>query len=200
MFKYRIIDDFLSKNDLDIVSNLKLGKIENKGKRVFHNRIYKNGVIESSCLSKEIIKSMHNRYFPKAINLLKEFSEKKIELYEYSDFHIVITGKDYNYPIHVDAHNKLLSGVVYLKPNNNLGTRLYEENKKDFVDLEWKSNRSLFFSRSNKTFHSYKSNGISERVTLIYNLMTTNVKDVCKIDGDSYKILKLKEYFKSLLN
>ena len=56
MFKYRIIDDFLSKNDLDIVSNLKLGKIENKGKRVFHNRIHKNGFIESSCLSKEIIK------------------------------------------------------------------------------------------------------------------------------------------------
>ena len=70
-----------------------------------------------------------------------------------------------------------------------------DKNKKDFVELEWKSNRSLFFSRNNKTFHSYKSNGISERVTLIYNLMTTNVKDVCKIDGDSYKILKLKEYF-----
>ena len=76
---------------------------------------------------------------------------------------------------------------------------MYEENKKDSIDLEWKPNRALFFSRNKNTFHSYKSNGISERITLIYNLMTTNVKEVCKIDGDSYTIVRFKQYLKKII-
>ena len=199
MFKYKVFDNFLTNEDFQAVTNLNLGEISNTGKRVFHNRIYKNGNIESSCINKEIIKRMHEEYFPQALNVLEELSPKKIDLYEYSEFHIVITGKDYKYPIHVDAHSKLLSGVIYLKPEKNNGPRLYEENKKNFIDLEWKPNRALFFSRSKNSFHSYKSNGISDRITLIYNLMTTNVKEVCKIDGNSYEIVKIKEYFKKLL-
>ena len=199
MFKYKLFDKFLTNEDFQAVTNLNLGEISDTGKRVFHNRIYKNGNIESSCINKETIKRMHEEYFPQALNVLKELSPKKIDLYEYSEFHIVITGKDYKYPIHVDAHSKLLSGVIYLKPEKNTGTRLYEENKKNFIDLEWKPNRALFFSRSKNSFHSYKSNGISSRITLIYNLMTTNVKEVCKIDGNSYVIFKIEEYFKKLL-
>lgn len=199
MFKYKVFDNFLTNEDFQAVTNLNLGEISDTGKRVFHNRIYKNGNIESSCINKETIKRMHEEYFPQALNVLEELSPKKIDLYEYSEFHIVITGKDYKYPIHVDAHSKLLSGVIYLKPEKNTGTRLYEENKKNFIDLEWKPNRALFFSRSKNSFHSYKSNGISDRITLIYNLMTTNVKEVCKIDGNSYEIVKIKEYFKKLL-
>ncbi len=199
MFKYKVFDNFLTINDFEEVSNLNLGEISDKGKRVFHNKIYKNGNIESSCIKKETIKRMHEKYFPQALNVLEELAPKKINLYEYSEFHIVITGKNYNYPIHVDTHNKLLSGVIYLKPEKNSGTKLYEENKKDSIDLEWKPNRALFFSRSQNTFHSYKSNGISERITLIYNLMTTNIKEVCKIDGNSYTIVRFKEYLKKIL-
>ena len=199
MFKYKVFDNFLINEDFQEVSKLNLGEISDNGKRVFHNRIYKNGKIESSCISKETIKRMHDKYFSKALNVLEELSPKKVNLYEYSEFHIVLAGKDYIYPIHVDAHSKLLSGVIYLNPKKNTGTRLYEENKKNFIDLEWKSNRALFFSRSKNSFHSYKSNGISKRITLIYNLMTTNVKEVCKIDGNSYAILKISEYFKKFL-
>ena len=124
MFKYKLFDKFLTNEDFQAVTNLNLGEISDTGKRVFHNRIYKNGNIESSCINKETIERMHEEYFPQALNVLEELSPKKIDLYEYSEFHIVITGKDYKYPIHVDAHSKLLSGVIYLKPEKNTGTRL----------------------------------------------------------------------------
>ena len=39
-----------------------------------------------------------------------------------SQFHIIETGSDYKYPIHDDTPNKLLSGVIYLRPKKNSGT------------------------------------------------------------------------------
>ena len=56
---------------------------------------------------------------------------EKLSLYEYSEFHIIETGADYKYPIHDDTPNKLLSGVVYLKPSVNSGTSFYKNKKGD---------------------------------------------------------------------
>ena len=53
--------------------------------------------------------------------------------------------------------------------------------------VEWKMNRAVFFSRSEKeTWHSYKGDGKSNRVALVYNLMTKRIKDVYKIEKRSY--------------
>ena len=81
MFKYKVFDNFLTNEDFQAVTNLNLGEISDTGKRVFHNRIYKNGNIESSCINKETIKRMHEEYFPQALNVLEELSPKKIDLY-----------------------------------------------------------------------------------------------------------------------
>lgn len=139
---------------------------------------------------------MHDNYHSTAFQILKEFSPEKLKLYEYSEFHIVITGKDYAYPIHTDSHNKLLSGVIYLAPKENYGTSLYSPNKKKVKNIEWKQNKGLFFSRTTDTYHSYKSNGISNRITLIYNLMTSDIKGVCKIEKSFYPYV----LFKNLLD
>ena len=61
--------------------------------------------------------------------------------------HIIETGANYVFPIHDDTPNKLLSGVVYLKPENNSGTIFYKD-KKDTSNkeiVEWKPNRAVFF-------------------------------------------------------
>ena len=121
---------------------------------------------------------------------------QKVELYQYSDFHIVIAGPDYSFPIHSDKPNKLLSGVVYLAPEKNLGTILYSYNKKESKNIEWKQNRALFFSRTENTPHSYKSDSISNRITLIYNLMTVDIKGVCKAEKTFYPYI----YFKLKIN
>ena len=63
----------------------------------------------------------------------------------------VVTSKNTKFPIHDDTPNKLLSGVIYLTPEENSGTIFYSskkgENKKE---IEWKQNRAVFFSRKEK--------------------------------------------------
>jgi hypothetical protein len=194
--KIKIIDNFLIEQDFLELTSIKLDKVNNKEKKVYHNKIFKNGAIEPSCLSKKIIQRLHDNYHSTAFQILKEFSPEKLKLYEYSEFHIVITGKDYAYPIHTDSHNKLLSGVIYLAPKENYGTSLYSPNKKKVKNIEWKQNKGLFFSRTTDTYHSYKSNGISNRITLIYNLMTSDIRGVCKIEKSFYPYV----LFKNLLD
>ena len=190
--KIKIIENFLTEQDFQEIISIKLDEVKDKEKKVYHNKIFKNGAIEPSCLNKETIQRLNDNYHSTAFQILKECSPEKSELYEYSEFHIVIAGKDYAYPIHTDSHNKLLSGVIYLAPKENYGTSLYNPNKKKVKNIEWKQNRGLFFSRTGDTYHSYKSNGLSNRITLIYNLMTTDVKAVCKIEKSFYPYVLLK--------
>ena len=66
------------------------------------------------------------------------------------------------------------------------------QTKKKIKNIEWKQNRGLFFSRTGDTYHSYKSNGLSNRITLIYNLMTTDIKGVCSAEKTFYPYILLK--------
>ena len=51
--------------------------------------------------------------------------------------------------------------------------------------IEWKQNRGVFFSRTEReTWHSYEGDGISNRVALVYNLMTNNIKKVFEIEEE----------------
>ena len=53
--------------------------------------------------------------------------------------------------------------------------------------IEWKQNRAVFFSREEKkTWHSYEGDMNSNRLALVYNLMTKNIKEVCKIEKKNY--------------
>ena len=94
---------------------------------------------------------IHKNYHPLTMNILKEICPEKVKLYDYSDFTIVVTSKNTKFPIHDDTPNKLLSGVIYLTPEENSGTIFYSskkgENKKE---IEWKQNRAVFFSRKEK--------------------------------------------------
>ena len=51
----------------------------------------------------------------------------------------------------------------------------------------------FFFSRSEReTWHSYKGDGKSNRIVLVYNLMTRRLKDVYKIENKSYILGRLR--------
>ena len=151
------------------------------------------------CRSKEIC----------AINLLKQLYPEKVDLYDYSEFHIIITGANYKFPIHDDTPSKLLSGVVYLNPEHNKGTMFFDSKKGDGEKyIEWKRNRAVFFARREReTWHSYEGDGKSNRVALVYNLMTDKIKKVCEIEKKNYLVSSLRykinpylyKYFKILL-
>lgn len=199
--KYKIIDNFLNNDDFNQLCSLKLEKISSKKIRVYNNRIFKNGSIDNSCLGEELIKKMHQNYHNVALNLLKELNPKKIPLYEYSDFHIIETGSSYKYPIHRDTPKKLLSGVIYLMPKENSGTFIYSNKKGDNkTQIEWKQNRGFFFSRTeNTSYHSYEGNNQDNRIALIYNLMTNNLKGVCEVENISYYKVIAREFLNPYL-
>ena len=126
---------------------------------------------------------LHKSYHPKAIEILQELNPSKVHLYDYSEFHIIETGADYKFPIHDDTPNKLLSGVIYLKPQNNSGTIFYTNKKGDGKkEIGWKINKAVFFSREERTtWHSYQGDGKSNRIVLVYNLMTKKLKRYSKL-------------------
>ena len=176
----KIVDNFLKTNDLDFFSKY-LDKYE---------KVKQDGLNINKIENIELINSLNSSYHLKAINILKELCPEKVELYDFTQYAVIETGSNFKFPIHDDDPNKILSGVIYLKPEKNIGTKFYSnKNGVQLKTIEWKVNRAVFFSRKEKTtWHSYEGNGLENRVALVYNLMTKNVKKVYKIEKKNYLI------------
>jgi len=205
----KIFDNFLKIEDLEVLENLVLPLIQSDEIKIFNNKIFENSISSSEFLPEKILKRFHENYHSKAFDLLKNLCPEKAKLYEYSEFSLILTGKNYKFPIHDDTPNKLLSGVIYINPEKNSGTTFYEsQNGKNSNQIEWKKNRAVFFSRREReTWHSYEGDGINNRFALVYNLMTNDIKSVCKIEKKFFflSFLRFKlnpylyRYFKKLI-
>ena len=194
----KIIDNFLNNEDFEKISQIKLKEVGKKEVKVYHNSIVGNKIIQSECIEPSLLKDLNQKYHVKAINLLKELNKDKVDLYDYSEFHIIETGAECSFPIHDDTPNKLLSGVIYLNPEENSGTHFYNSKKGDNKKtIDWKKNRAVFFSRIEKeTWHSYSGDGKNNRLVLVYNLMTNRIKKVFKIEKKFF----LFGYFRYKIN
>ena len=117
-YKLKIVDDFLNESDFKRLCNLKINKNVEKDFHVYHNEINDKGIIKS-VIDKELLKDIHKNCHTKALQILNDICPEKVDLYEYSDFTIIVTSKNSKFPIHDDTPNKLLSGVIYLSPENN---------------------------------------------------------------------------------
>ena len=120
------------------------------------------------------------RIFLDILKILEKLCPQKLNLYDYSDFTITHTSKEYKSSFHDDTPDKILSGVIYLYPDKNTGTIFSnEKNIKNSQTILWKRNKAVFFSREErKTWHAYKGDGASDRIVLVYNLYTKNIKKV----------------------
>ena len=194
MINIKIIDNFLNYDDFNELCNLNIKQIKDTSIDVYNNYIDKNGYVKASVIKDATIQRLFKNYHSKAIDILKELNPKKVDLYEYSEFHITNTGANYKFPIHDDTPNKLLSGVIYLTPKKNFGTYFYDNKKGDNKkEAEWVQNRGVFFSRTErKTWHSFQGDGVSSRLALVYNLMTTNIKKVSLIENKNYFLTKTR--------
>ena len=192
-YKLKIIDDFLNRDDFNRLCNL--DNIGNFGKefKVLNNKIDNDEVISSS-INVELLKTIHRNYHSKALNILKELCPEKMDLYDYSDFTIIISKKDSVFPIHDDTPNKLLSGVVYIAPEKNCGTFFYNKKTGENKTIaKWETNKAVFFSRKEReTWHSYEGDGVNDRVVLVFNLMTRRIKEVFKIEKKNYFLGNLR--------
>ncbi len=193
MLKIKIIDNFLDSEDLNILVN-SINQENTNQIKVFHNKIDSKNQILDSSLEKNFVLNLQKKYFPKAIKLLEELSPQKVKLYDYSDFTLVLTDKNKKFPIHDDTPDKLLSGVIYLYPQENTGTKFYDNHNGDNERLvDWKINRGVFFSRiERESWHSYESNGLENRLTLIFNLKTYNIKEVYNVEKKNFFLGNLR--------
>lgn len=195
-YKIKIFDDFLESKDLKELSIYAKNLNNNHDVHVFHNKIDVNNKVLNASIDNDLLIRLNKKYFKKAINILKELNEKKLSLIDYSDFTIIKTKKNIKFPIHDDTFNKLLSGVVYLYPEKNIGTIFYNtKSGKDKNIVEWKINRAVFFSRiERETWHSYGADSANDRITLIFNLMTKekNLKKILDIEKKNYFFGKLR--------
>ena len=192
-YKIKVINHFLNKNDFYDLCNLNISKNISNNFKIYSSKINDHGIIKSS-INKNLLLRLHKNYHHKALEILNELSSEKVPLYEYSEFTIIITNKNSKFPIHDDTPNKLLSGVVYLSPENNSGTFFYtNKNGDNKTSIKWVCNNAVFFSRKEKeTWHSYAGDGINDRIVLVYNLMTTNIKQVFKIEKKNYILGNLR--------
>ena len=210
MKKYLIIDNFLKKNHFDKLSNLNLSFTDCNNLSVYKNKIDKYLKIKSDILNKDLMIELHNSYTKIGLNILEQLEPKKLKLFDYSEFTIIETGKDYVFPIHRDIPTKLLSGVIYLSPKNNLGTYVYSDKRgTNKEEIQWRKNRAFFFSRSEEnSWHSYQGDNISNRIVLSFNLMTNDLKKACELENLNYYKIKFRErinpilyrYFKIIIN
>ena len=195
-YKIKIFDNFLEAEDLKELSIYAKNLNNDRDVHVFHNEIDANNKILNASIDKDLLIRLNKKYLEKGISILKELNEEKVSLIDYSDFTIIKTKKNKKFPIHDDTFNKLLSGVVYLYPENNIGTIFYNtKNGKDKNVIGWKINRAVFFSRiERETWHSYEADNAADRITLIFNLMTNekNLKKVLDIEKKNYFIGKLR--------
>lgn len=73
----------------------------------------------------------------------------------------------YSYPIHDEAPRKVLSCVVYVGPEENAGTALYNPDKTFAKRIDWKPNRALIFAGiDGVTWHNYTCPAKSFRLTI----------------------------------
>lgn len=76
------------------------------------------------------------------------------------------TGFGYVDTIHPDSINKSVSITLYVDPEEQTGTTLYESNNRESTSntVEWKKNRALIFCPGSDTWHSYLSQDSTHRM------------------------------------
>jgi len=174
--KYVSIDNFLEPKHFDFLSKVQFGEVKPKDRKTYINSV-KDGkpVAVSGQIPEEMLTEIDRTYTPKLLEILEELAPGLSKTYTYTELTVIASGKDYSFSVHPDVKSKILSVVVYLTPENNKGTLLYNSKKDgqtgiNEIETEWKQNRAFIFSRTDDSWHNYKGDGKSTRTVLVYNL------------------------------
>lgn len=172
--KYEVIDNFLSLNDLNYLNSI-IMTLEPKSDSPTSFRSRVSYEPNKNTLPQEKLMDLYRAYLPRAMDILQLLAPHKRDLVDDAAFNLQSTPPGYHYPVHLDASEKVLSGVVYLQPEMSTGTFLHKdpEDRSGF-EVPWAVNRAFFFSRSpSDSWHSYKGDGVGYRWVLVFNLLTS---------------------------
>ena len=180
---YIVVDDFLNKEHLRKLSEIPFQTSGAEWEMLTHT-IREDGTIDQSFMSsvkrtdaphfsEQDSIDIYNAHYQSMISAWQQLDpESSKRQIKYTELNIVMSGKDFVWPIHNDSKNKMLSVVIYISPEENEGTWLYDDQAGNNArQIEWKPNRAFIFSRNTDTWHSYKADGKNNRLTLVYNLI-----------------------------
>lgn len=182
MWQHLIIDNFLTDEHFDFIcKNLIFNNVQDSSENRDTFAVSKDNVINIrktngvTNLHSEFILDMYLTYNPRLLTYLESLAPEKMKDYHETNISFVAGSKNYSYEKHTDIRDKLLSVVVYLHPEHNTGTRLYEHptDQEPAKIVEWRPNRALIFARSDQTWHSFESDKISDRYTLMFYLLSS---------------------------
>mgnify|MGYP001371006605 CR=1 FL=1 len=76
------------------------------------------------------------------------------------------------YKKHLDTDKKIMTSVVYLSPQENVGTKFYENGNGDgMYEDPWKVNCGYIFCRSENSWHNYENPQTNIRWVAMYNIL-----------------------------
>ena len=92
-YKIKKIDNFLSNQDFKDLSEIsaKIKENDKKDFDIYHNEVDSNGRVIKSTINEDLLLRINKNYFLKAMKILKELYPEKTQLYDYSDFTIIIS-------------------------------------------------------------------------------------------------------------
>lgn len=113
---------------------------------------------------------------------IKQFTKKRSEGPYQKLIHFAVTPANFFHKEHYEAPFKIMSAIVYLSPEKNLGTTLVDyrtpgPNEGDLyekITLDWKPNRMMTFcGETDVTWHYYESTDV--RYTYNYFLVDASL-------------------------
>lgn len=189
-FQHAVVDDFFSKSLFQqIIAELKqmdLSYDAVNGDFRCISRISKDGKEEfADGLSTDLLHEIFEAKNEFLLKQLDQLAPKKRPFYDFTELRIQKAETAYASGAHTDSAKKLLSVVIYLYPEKEEGTQLYETKSGPIVaECEWQQNRAFIFARKeNKTWHSWASKGDAGRFVLVYTLMTNNPEAALACEG-----------------
>jgi hypothetical protein len=167
--KHVVIDDFLEKKHFDFLTKVDFGEIKGKDWKNYANSVQNGKVVKlAGEIPEEILLEMDKTYTPRLLKILEDLVPGLSKKYKHTEITLTAIGKDLIFHVHTDKLEKILSVVVYIYPEKNCGTLLYNEK----IDSKNGTDES--------SWHNYRADGKSPRVVLVYNLRNDNPKNNLK--------------------
>lgn len=164
MWNYEVIDDYLDKETFNKLNNEIKDVIPEDGK------IYR--------------KWLDYDPTPQIETLVKKYAVRRYYGPYKKFIHFAVTPAEFVHPEHDEAEFKIMSAIVYLSPEKNIGTTLVDYTRPPYpekITVDWKPNRLMnFCGLTQRTWHYYESTDV--RYTYNYFLV-----DPDKIENEEYK-------------
>lgn len=151
----------------EIINKEYKSKFPKKWKKLGNKNIIKK--INGTKIRKSLVIGIAKSYKKLLFKMLEELAPQRIPLYDYTEVQIASTHKDTVYRMHTDSPDRLLTCVVYLRPESNMGTIMSKSaNGPDLKTVEWKRNRAFIFSSiKDVSWHRWQGDNLNSRHVLI---------------------------------